>query len=232
MAETTPTGEFFQVAIDGPAASGKSTAARLLASRIGGYYINTGDMYRTVSWKALALGISPDDDPDAVVRMLADLDLHYRIVEGRPLLFLNGTPVRQAEIRSPQVAAIVSQVARIPGVRSWLLELQRECKSLGRIVMEGRDIATVIFPNAKFKFFITASPLERARRRLAQTDEVTDGATLESVAADIARRDEIDSTREVAPLKPAPDSIIVQTDGLDANEVADRLAEIVLSGHP
>ena len=98
--------------------------------------------------------------------------------------------------------------------------------------MEGRDIATVIFPNAKFKFFITASPLERARRRLAQTDEVTDGATLESVAADIARRDKIDSTREVAPLKPAPDSIIVQTDGLDANEVADRLAEIVLSGHP
>lgn len=232
MAETTPTGELFQVAIDGPAASGKSTAARLLASRIGGYYINTGDMYRTVSWKALALGISPDDDPDAVVRMLADLDLHYRIVEGRPLLFLNGTPVRQAEIRSPQVAAIVSQVARIPGVRSWLLELQRECKYLGRIVMEGRDIATVIFPNAKFKFFITASPLERARRRLAQTDEVTDGATLESVAADIARRDKIDSTREVAPLKPAPDSIIVQTDGLDANEVADRLAEIVLSGHP
>lgn len=232
MAETTPTGEFFQVAIDGPAASGKSTAARLLASRIGGYYINTGDMYRTVSWKALVLGISPDDAPDAVVKMLADLDLHYRIVEGRPLLFLNGTPVRQAEIRSPQVAAIVSQVARIPGVRSWLLELQRKCKSLGRIVMEGRDIATVIFPNAKFKFFITASPLERARRRLAQTDEVTDGATLESVAADIARRDKIDSTREVAPLKPAPDSIIVQTDGLDANEVADRLAEIVLSGHP
>ena len=229
MAETTPTGEFFQVAIDGPAASGKSTAARLLASRIGGYYINTGDMYRTVSWKALVLGISPDDAPDAVVKMLADLDLHYRIVERRPLLFLNGTPVRQAEIRSPQVAAIVSQVARIPGVRSWLLELQRECKSLGRIVMEGRDIATVIFPNAKFKFFITASPLERARRRLAQTDEVT---TLAAVAADIARRDKIDSTREVAPLKPAPDSIIVQTDGLDANEVADRLAEIVLSGHP
>ena len=125
MAETTPTGEFFQVAIDGPAASGKSTAARLLASRIGGYYINTGDMYRTVSWKALVLGISPDDAPDAVVKMLADLDLHYRIVEGRPLLFLNGTPVKQAEIRSPQVAAIVSQVARIPGVRSWLLELQR-----------------------------------------------------------------------------------------------------------
>ena len=121
MAETTPTGEFFQVAIDGPAASGKSTAARLLASRIGGYYINTGDMYRTVSWKALVLGISPDDAPDAVVKMLADLDLHYRIVERRPLLFLNGTPVRQAEIRSPQVAAIVSQVARIPGVRSWLL---------------------------------------------------------------------------------------------------------------
>ena len=127
-------------------------------------------MYRTVSWKALVLGISPDDAPDAVVRMLADLDLHYRIVEGRPLLFLNGTPVRQAEIRSPQVAAIVSQVARIPGVRSWLLGLQRECKSLGRIVMEGRDIATVIFPNAKFKFFITASPLERARRRLALTE--------------------------------------------------------------
>ena len=219
--------QFFQVAIDGPAASGKSTVARLLAKRIGGYYINTGDMYRAVSWVALQHGVDPVANPAGVVALLVDCDLRYRIVDGVPTLFLNGSVVPQEAIRSPEVSAIVSPVAAIPEVREWMLDRQRECKEVGIVIMEGRDIGTVIFPGAKFKFFVTASPMERARRRLAQKGEVVEGATLESVAADIARRDEIDSTRAVAPLRPAEDAVTIMTDGITAEEVADLLATAI-----
>ena len=219
--------KFFQVAIDGPAASGKSTVARLLAKRIGGYYINTGDMYRAVSWVALQHGVDPVANPAGVVKLLADCDLRYRIVDDVPTLFLNNEVVPQEAIRSPEVSAIVSPVAAIPEVREWMLDRQRECKEVGIVIMEGRDIGTVIFPGAKFKFFVTASPMERARRRLAQKGEVAEGATLESVAADIARRDEIDSTRAVAPLRPAEDAVTIMTDGITAEEVADLLATAI-----
>ncbi len=216
-------GQFFQVAIDGPAASGKSTVAKLLAGRIGGYYINTGDMYRAVAWQALVHGVAPED----VVKLLPSFDLRYRIVDGVPTLFLNDAVVPHDAIRSPEVSAIVSQVAAVPAVREWMLDRQRECKEVGIVIMEGRDIGTVIFPQAKFKFFVTASPMERARRRLAQKGEVADGATLESVAADIARRDEIDSTRAVAPLRPAEDAVTIMTDGISAEEVAELLAAAI-----
>ena len=219
--------QFFQVAIDGPAASGKSTVARLLAKRIGGYYINTGDMYRAVSWVALTHGVDPVANPAGVVKLLADCDLCYRIVDDVPTLFLNNEVVPQEAIRSPEVSAIVSPVAAIPEVREWMLGRQRECKEVGIVIMEGRDIGTVIFPDAKFKFFVTASPMERARRRLAQKGEVAEGATLESVAADIARRDEIDSTRAVAPLRPAENAVTIMTDGITAEEVADLLATAI-----
>lgn len=219
--------QFFQVAIDGPAASGKSTVARLLAKRIGGYYINTGDMYRAVSWVALQHGVDPVANPAGVVKLLADCDLCYRIVDDVPTLFLNNEVVPQEAIRSPEVSAIVSPVAAIPEVREWMLGRQRECKEVGIVIMEGRDIGTVIFPDAKFKFFVTASPMERARRRLAQKGEVAEGATLESVAADIARRDEIDSTRAVAPLRPAENAVTIMTDGITAEEVADLLATAI-----
>ncbi|MBP5300301.1 MAG: (d)CMP kinase [Victivallales bacterium] len=218
---------FFQVAIDGPAASGKSTVARLLASRIGGYYINTGDMYRALAWTALEHGVAPATAPAEVIKLLPLCDLRYRIVDEVPTLFLNGEVVPQAAIRSPEVSAVVSPVAAIPEVREWMLERQRECRKVGNIIMEGRDIGTVIFPQAKFKFFVTASPMERARRRLAQKGEVAEGATLESVAADIAKRDEIDSTRAVAPLRPAEDAATIMTDGITAEEVADLLAATI-----
>ena len=216
-------GQFFQVAIDGPAASGKSTVAKLLAKRIGGYYINTGDMYRAVAWQALVHGVAPKD----IVKLLPSFDLRYRIVDGIPTLFLNDAVVPHDAIRSPEVSAIVSQVAAVPAVREWMLDRQRECKEVGIVIMEGRDIGTVIFPQAKFKFFVTASPMERARRRLAQKGEVANGATLESVAADIARRDEIDSTRAVAPLRPAEDAVTIMTDGISAEEVAELLAAAI-----
>lgn len=215
--------KMIQIAIDGPAASGKSTAARALAERLGGYYVNTGDMYRTVAWAALQAGIDPDTDPEAVVAKLPEWDLRLQAEGGVLQLILNDVPVQQAAIRAPEVAAVVSQVARIPEVRDWMLDRQRDCRHLGIIIMEGRDIGTVVLPDATCKFFITASPEERARRRLQQAGEVAPGATLASVAADIAERDRIDSTRAVAPLKPADDAEIFVTDGMEKEEVAELL---------
>jgi cytidylate kinase len=216
-----------QIAIDGPAASGKSTVARLVAGQLGGFYINTGDMYRTVTRAVLEAGIDAEHDPAATVALLAGLDLRYRLVDEVPVLHLNGTPVRQERIRAPEVAKVVSFVARIPAVRAWLRERQRETRDLGTIVMEGRDIGTVIFPDASNKFYVTASPEVRARRRLAQAGEVADGATLASVAAEIAERDRIDSTRAVAPLRPAEDAVHINTDDLTPEQVADRIVACV-----
>jgi len=216
-----------QIAIDGPAASGKSTVAKLVAAALGGFYINTGDMYRAVTRAALDAGIDADADPVAAVALLGKLDLRYRVVAGAPLLHLNGEPVRQESIRGPKVAKVVSLVARIAGVRDWLRERQRETRELGIIVMEGRDIGTVIFPDAAHKFFMTASPEVRARRRMAQTGEVGDGATLASVAAEIAERDRIDTTRKVAPLRPAEDAVHIDTDPLTPQQVADVIVRRV-----
>jgi cytidylate kinase len=193
-------------------------------------YINTGDMYRTVTRAVLDAGIDAENDPDAVVALLASIDLRYRLVDGIPVLHLNGAPVVQDSIRAPEVARVVSYVARIAGVRDWLRERQRETRALGTIVMEGRDIGTVILPDASHKFFVTASPVVRARRRLAQAGEVVDGATLASVAAEIAERDRIDSTRAVAPLRPAEDAVHVNTDNLTIEQVVETVVTHVCGG--
>ena len=216
------------IAIDGPAASGKSTVARLVAARLGGVYINTGDMYRTITWLALERGINPAKNPLKVASLLWNLELRYRLdAAGKPVLFMGDAPVPQEKIRAPEVAAAVSQVAKIRSVRDWMLERQRETRHVGMVIMEGRDIGTVVFPDTPHKFFVTASPEVRARRRLAQTGETVDGATVESVAAEIAERDRIDSTRAVAPLKPAADASIVNTDPYTAEQVADLIAAAV-----
>ena len=218
-----------QITIDGPAASGKSTVARRVAERLGGCYVNTGDMYRAVTWLAQQRGLDIEGDPASVVRMLPDIDVSYRLdAGGVPLLYANGTPVPQAAIRAPGVASQVSYTARIPEVRQWLVARQRAAAALGLIVMEGRDIGTVVFPAAAHKFFLSASPEVRARRRLAQAGETADGATVESVAADIARRDLIDSTRAVAPLRPAPDAIPIDSSALSIDAVVETLVAHVL----
>lgn len=215
-----------QVAIDGPAASGKSTVAGLVASRLGGYYINTGDMYRTVTWLALQRGIEVESDPASVVELVHATDLQYVVNSaGEPELQLDALPVPSDRIRGPLVARHVSAVAKIPAVRDWMHCRQRQTRRLGTIVMEGRDIGTVVFPATRFKFFLTASPRVRARRRLAQQSEVAAGATVDSVAAEIARRDHLDSSRAVDPLKAADDAVIIDTDNLAAQQVADIIVK-------
>lgn len=220
-----------QITIDGPAASGKSSVARLVAEHLRALCVNTGDMYRTIAWAALQRGIDVAADRDAVVRMLDSLELGCDISDrGTLTLSLGRKPIRQEDIRRPDVARVVSLVARIPEVRAWLRSRQREIARHGTVVMEGRDIGTVILPEAAHKFFLTASPEIRARRRLAQADEAPPGATVSSVAAEIAERDRIDSTRETAPLRPAADAVIIETDELTAEQVAARIVDHVTRG--
>jgi len=217
------------IAIDGPAASGKSTIAALLAAKLHIPYINTGNMYRAITMYALDSGIDLETEctNEVFSPLLDTLKLDYiQTASGDYELQVNGI-LPGSKLRSPEVAAFVSPVATLAFVRDWLKDLQRDSAKLGLIVMEGRDIGTVIFPDAAFKFFLTATPEERARRRLAQAGETFDGATLESVARDIAERDHIDSSRAIAPLKPAADAEIIDTTCMTINEIIDYLSRRV-----
>jgi cytidylate kinase len=222
--------DLIQIAIDGPAAAGKSTVAQNVAALVGGVYINTGDMYRTLTWKVLEQGIDPTVDSAGVVGLLDRICLEHELdAEGRPQLLLDGRVMEQADIRAPNVAEVVSYVARVPEVRHWLVQRQRATRKLGAVVMEGRDIGTVVFPSARFKFYLTASAEIRARRRLDQPGEVADDACIQSVAQDIARRDEIDRTRPCSPLRPAPDAVYIDSSAMTADEVSRKIAERVLA---
>ncbi len=205
------------IAIDGPAASGKSSIAKALAERLNILYVNTGSLYRAIALKAIRSGIRTKDAA-AVAEMLENTKLRYaETPEGTLDIELDGTFPGQA-LRAPEIAAGASDVATIPAVRAWTLDIQRKTAEKRRIVMEGRDIGTVVFPDAEYKFFLTASPRARAERRLAQSGEAVDGATVESVAAEIAARDQQDSMRAVAPLKQAEDALLVDNSGWEREE--------------
>lgn len=209
------------IAIDGPAASGKSTIAKRLAERFGIAYVNTGSLYRAVALAAVRAGRRLEALPES---FLASLKLEYCQDEsGRYELKLDGA-FPGAALRTAEIADGASLVATQPAVRDYLLGVQRSFAGERWIVMEGRDIGTVIFPDAACKFFVTATPEERARRRLAQSGEVADGASLAEVARAIAERDRQDSTRTVAPLRPAPDAEVIDTTGLSIDESVDRIA--------
>lgn len=216
------------VAIDGPAASGKSTIANLVSKKLGIPYINTGNMYRAITLYLLDSGVDIDTLTDASSEeLLNSVTLDY--VKTSDDLFeieLNGE-LPGDKIRAPRIASKVSPVAALPSVRTFLTEKQREFSKLGLIVMEGRDIGTVVFPQAKHKFFLTASPLVRAQRRLGQDGETIDGATVETVAAEIAKRDELDMNRAVAPLKQADDAVLVDTSDMSIDQVLECIASHV-----
>ncbi|MDD3116338.1 MAG: (d)CMP kinase [Victivallaceae bacterium] len=217
------------IAIDGPAASGKSTIANALAARLNIPYINTGNLYRAVAWFALKKGIVEDDLNDAGLKPILDvMSLTYIVGDSGYQICVNGEFPGKA-LRNPEITALASPLSAIPSVREWLMSLQRNFADSGMIVMEGRDIGTVIFPEARYKFFLTASPEERAHRRLNQGGETVDGATVESVAIEIAERDQRDSTREVAPLKQADDAIFVDSSGLSIEQVVDFILDKIRS---
>lgn len=190
--------------------------------------MNTGEMYRAITWAVLARGLDPREAPDEVAAALTSLELRYVPTgPGELSLVLNGKPVPREAVRSPGVARAVSFVARIPEVRAWLLHRQREVTALGTVVMEGRDIGTVVLPDSPLKVFVTATPEVRARRRLSQEGETPPGATVASVAAEIAARDDIDSRRAVSPLRPAEDAHVVDTSDLTVDQVVDHILALV-----
>lgn len=217
------------VAIDGPAGSGKSTVAKQVARRLGFHYMDTGAMYRSIAWLALERGVALDDAAG-----LEGLARKERIVfaheEGNPLpskVEIAGCDVT-ALIRTAEVDRSVSAVSAVAGVREALVEQQRALAVDDDVVMEGRDIGTVVFPDAEVKVFLTADPGERAHRRALQNAERGVGETDEAVIlADILKRDEADSTREVAPLKAAPDAHELNSTGLSIDEVCARIAGYV-----
>ena len=210
------------IAIDGPAGAGKSTVAKILAQRLSFLYIDTGAIYRALTLKVLQEKIDIKDTAkiiEAAFRSSVDL---INNPDGSLKVLLDGRDVSQ-EIREPLITRFVSDIARIKGVREVMLKLQRRFAKLGNCVLDGRDIGTVVFPNADKKFYIDADFKERVRRRHKELNDLGQDVTTKDVEADLANRDKIDSTRDVAPLKKADDAVYIDTTKLSIEEVVERL---------
>ena len=211
------------VAVDGPSGSGKSTVSRRLATAIDGIYLDTGAMYRAITWAVLQAGVDLQD-PDAIAKISQETTLSVGTDPVSPHFRANGTDV-DAAIRGPEVTGAVSAVAAVPAVRRQLVQLQREIIAAApRIVVEGRDIATVVAPDAELKVYLTASAAARAQRRSAE--DATDVAATE---ADLNRRDKLDSSRAVDPLRQADDAVTLDTTGMGIDEVVATLLSMLNS---
>ncbi|SFW17602.1 (d)CMP kinase [Selenomonas ruminantium] len=208
------------VAIDGPAGAGKSTVAQLAAKKLGYTYIDTGAMYRAVAWKTLQQQKEVTDE--LILEVVKDIDVNLQYKDGKTTVTVDGTDVT-GEIRTPEVSAIVSQVAALGPVREKMVDLQRKMGERGSVLMDGRDIATNVLPNADVKIFLTASIEERARRRHKELTEKGYTIDMEQMKADIAARDKADSEREISPLVQAEDATLLDTTGLSIDEVVERI---------
>ncbi len=210
------------IAIDGPAGAGKSTVARLLAQELGFLYIDTGAMYRALTLKALDTN-TPLDDPDALVRLARGTDVRLRALpDGSLQVFLDGSQVTAA-IRQPRVTRFVSDVAKVGGVREVLVQLQRSLGRSTNAVLDGRDIGTVVFPDADIKFFIDADFKERVQRRYKELVQAGVSVSRADVSADLANRDTIDSSRACSPLRKASDAITIDTTSLSIPAVVEAM---------
>jgi cytidylate kinase len=213
------------VAIDGPAGAGKSTAARLLATKLGYTLLDTGAIYRVMALRARERGIAWDDGPG--VAALADaLELSFRLDGALNRVFVGADDV-SAAIRTPEISDGASRVSALPEVRAALLGIQRRIGAAGSVVVEGRDIGTVVFPGAEAKFFLTATTDERARRRVAELTAAGRPVDLAQTRAEIVARDERDSTRAAAPLRRADDAIEIDSSALGPDAVVERMAAVV-----
>lgn len=216
--------EKINIAIDGPAAAGKSTVARQVARQLGYVYVDTGAMYRAVTWKALQENVSADN-PKALAQLASDLHIELLPGETTQQVLLDGLDITES-IRSIVVSAHVSAVSAVPDVRSLLVAKQKEMAQAKGVVMDGRDIGTAVLPDAELKLFLTASVEQRAKRRLSELLDKGEQVTLEQLEQDIARRDAQDEQREVSPLRKAEDAVLVDTTGMDITEVTDLILKL------
>lgn len=216
------------IAIDGPSGAGKSSVAKAVAKKLGFSCLDTGAMYRAVAWRALQNGTALDD-AEALGAIARGYDIEFGHVEGEPVpkrVFIGGAEVTEA-IRTAEIDRAVSPVSAVPAVREALVEQQRRIGCAGNYVVEGRDIGTVVFPEAETKVFLTASNEERARRRVLQNAERGVGSTdYEEVLADLIRRDEADSSRAASPLRAAEDASRIDSTAYSMEEVIDMICAL------
>jgi cytidylate kinase len=214
------------IAIDGPSGAGKSTIARLLANRLSYIYLDTGAMYRTVALMVKRSGVSINDE-NALLEVCGRVDISFdRLPDGSCRVFSNGEDVTR-DIRTPEISLLTSDISAKKVVRDFLLKLQRQIGSSGGVVLEGRDIGTVVFPDADIKFFLTASAEERGKRRFLELQAKGETATLERTISEVIQRDMQDEQREHAPLRRAQDAIDVDTTFLSIQDVITKMEGIV-----
>ena len=213
------------VTVDGPAGAGKSSVSREAANRLGFAFLDTGALYRTVALAAEWDGADPEDLP-ALEAWLTRVDISVKLDGGRFSVLLQGRDV-EPFIRNERIGGLASRFSALTPVRAFLLELQRSAAKEGDLVAEGRDMGSVVFPDAGCKFFLTASPEERAKRRLKDLRATDPEVTLESVMADMAQRDQRDAGRKLSPLAPAPDALVVDTSDMNREQVIAYLIEAV-----
>ena len=215
----------FAVAIDGPAGAGKSSVAKAAAQELGFVYVDTGAIYRTIALYVLRQGVDPHQ-ASAVEALLPQVQVSLEYTQQGQKMLLNGEDVT-ALIRTPEVSMATSACSAIPAVRAYLLQLQRDLAAENNVLMDGRDIGTVVLPHAQLKVFLTASPEERARRRVAQLEKAGQQADYASILRDIQQRDYQDSNRETAPLRPAEDAVLLDNSSYTFEESVRRLVALV-----
>ena len=213
------------IAIDGPGGAGKSTIAKALAKKLGYIYVDTGALYRAIGLYMLNSGVDTKDKLNVPTK-LAEINIELKYIDGVQKVILCGGDV-SSEIRKPEVSMAASDVSAIGEVRAFLLELQRDMARKNNVIMDGRDIGTVVLPNAEIKIFLTASAEERAMRRYKELVEKGVGVEYETVLKELNERDYQDSHREIAPLKPADDAELIDTTGYNLEQSVDMLAKFV-----
>lgn len=214
------------VAIDGPAGAGKSTISRKAASELGFIYIDTGALYRTVGLNALRLGVDVNDSEAVTATLTEDLKVELKFIDGEQRMFLCGEDVSD-KIRTPEASSAASKVSAVPSVRAYLFDLQKKLAKENNCIMDGRDIGTVVLPEADVKIFLTASPEARAERRYLELKEKGMNVKLEDVLSDMIKRDYDDSHRAIAPLKQADDAILADTSELTLEQSIDLVINII-----
>ena len=219
------------VAIDGPAGAGKSTISRRAAASLGFIYIDTGALYRTVGLHALRLGADTKDAAAVAATLTDELHVELRFVGGEQRMFLNGEDVSDA-IRTPEASLAASAVSAVPAVRAYLFDLQKQLAHENDCIMDGRDIGTVVLPDAQVKIFLTASPEARAQRRYEELIEKGMDVTFDDVLADMKQRDYNDSHRAIAPLKPADDAILLDTSSNTLEQSVELVTRTIRENMP